>query len=459
MAKELNAADKITLERMKLMTSHRFFASILLRLSIKEYPKEVCSTMGVDARGNLIYNAEFVEALSADELRGVLCHEVMHVVLRHCYRMPAKVIPEIWNYAVDLVVNDIIVNYEKFTVPVDLAKITSDNFEEIEKQRKENPNIGKSLIPREDGIYTFYIEGTSYDLLIRDRSSEAIYLDLLKILVDKDSKESSLKGGAGSAGEGYRRKSLGECLDKHILGNDSADGSSKSESPKELSEEEQTELDRKWSGALASANMEDASNSRGGAQGWVGRQLAAFARPQINWRVALHRYIREVLPYDCSYSRPSKRAYSTGVYTPIIYKKPENIVVAIDVSGSIGDEDLKKFISEIYGILKAYNNVGVRVLFWSTKVDYKNDTIYTISKIPKILDVKPFTTGGTQISCVEDYLNSTISKESAIVYITDGYVECTPSFACQSKKRLFIISSEGSEEILSNYGVTAKLKL
>ena len=204
--------------------------------------------------------------------------------------------------------------------------------------------------------------------------------------------------------------------------------------------------------------MEDPTNTRSSGNGWLSRLLDAFARPQLNWRALLRKHIKETIPYDSTYKRPKKRAYSTGVYMPVIYCKPHIITVAVDISGSISDKELKTFITEIYGITRAYNNVDIRVLFWSTQVDAKNDVKYKPNKIREVLDVKAYTTGGTEISCVEDYIIDHDMKESSIIYLTDGFVESNPCFKCRQKKRLFIIQKEGETSILEKYGPVAKLK-
>lgn len=449
MAKELTAKEKLTLERMKLMSSHRFFASILLHLNLIESSKDnEIESMGVSAKGDLFYNPKFILNLSSDELRGVLCHEVMHVVLRHLYRFPDRCNFHLWNIATDLVINDILVNIENIRLPNG-----HDNIE--------------ALIPDVNGKYVLeFPDLKPLKLTIRNRPSEAIYWEIYNYLKQNNKTQHIANGQKGEGGEEYRR-SIGKGFDKHIFSQSEEDkenskqnqsNSSSDNNSSYISEAEAEELDRKWSSVVAAANMEENTHSRATGNGWASRALSDFSAPQINWRVALHRYVREVLPYDCSWVKPSKRAYSTGVYSPIINKKPENIVVAIDVSGSISQDDLQLFVNEIYGILKAYTNIGVRVVFWSTKVDKEEDKVYKINDIKSILDVKPLSTGGTSISCVEEYLSDIYCKETAIVYITDGYVEDSPLFKCSNKKRLFIISSEGSDEILRNYGTTAKLK-
>ena len=81
-----------------------FFATLLLRLQPKsdwEVP-----TIATDGR-SLDYNPEFVTGLSADELVGVLAHEVMHCALAHPARRGARD-ALLWNVAADLAINPLL---------------------------------------------------------------------------------------------------------------------------------------------------------------------------------------------------------------------------------------------------------------------------------------------------------------------------------------------------------------
>lgn len=454
----IKAIDRIMVEKLKLMSQHRFFASLMLHLKFQEIkPQEIKDsktnkirkqhmTMAVDAKGNVYYDPEFVEGLGSEDLKFVLCHELMHVVLRHLYRVPKNVIPDIWNIASDAVINYILAYKENFTI--------SDT------QRK------LYIMPTKEGILRIKLGNGGaeeiVDIMIQDKPAESIYYEILKALKDHLQKQGkSLQDLVGGGGKGYIRPVGGEGFDDHILQSPSDEEETEeneSNGVGRISETDAQDLDRKWSSAIAAANMEEADNKRGSAGGWVSRLLDNFAKPQLNWRALLRKHIKETIPYDCSFKRPKKRTYSTGVYVPIMNFRPHMLTCAIDVSGSISDHELKTFITEIYGITRAYNNIDLRILFWSTKVDKDNDIIYKANKIRNVLGVKAFTTGGTYISCVEKYISENDKKESSIIYLTDGFVEDKPLFSCKNKKRIFIIQKDGSTDILEKYGPTARLK-
>lgn len=117
-------------------TSPCFLHEILYRLNFierkqsKNLQDEYFETLAVDNQGNLYYNPDFIQNLSNSELYGALLHETMHLAFFHFDRMKNKDI-EKWNYATDLVINNILIN-NGFTLPQELLvlKIPNDITEE-----------------------------------------------------------------------------------------------------------------------------------------------------------------------------------------------------------------------------------------------------------------------------------------------------------------------------------------
>ena len=87
-----------------LVCGFPFEATIIMRL--KRLESEAVPTMGTDGR-RLLYNPEFVLALSPNELVAVLAHECHHVAGLHMYRRGSRE-PMRWNIACDMVVNAVV---------------------------------------------------------------------------------------------------------------------------------------------------------------------------------------------------------------------------------------------------------------------------------------------------------------------------------------------------------------
>jgi len=98
----LTTEEKIRKARVQLITRNPFFGSLCLYLNfvkVNEVP-----TMGVAPDGTIYYNNKFVSALSLEELKAVLCHEILHLALEHLRRLGTRD-PFKANIAMDYVVN------------------------------------------------------------------------------------------------------------------------------------------------------------------------------------------------------------------------------------------------------------------------------------------------------------------------------------------------------------------
>lgn len=56
----------------------------------------------------IYYNSEFFQKLTKDEQVFIISHELMHITLKHIFRLENRDI-EIWNYATDAVINQILI--------------------------------------------------------------------------------------------------------------------------------------------------------------------------------------------------------------------------------------------------------------------------------------------------------------------------------------------------------------
>lgn len=99
-------AKKIQIARTTLLLDQPFFGTLALQLRIVEDP--TCPTAWTD--GNRMgYNPAFVDSLTAEELCGVIAHEIMHCACGHPWRRDSR-LPLQWNVAADYAINPILVD-------------------------------------------------------------------------------------------------------------------------------------------------------------------------------------------------------------------------------------------------------------------------------------------------------------------------------------------------------------
>lgn len=99
------AAVKVGKAKAALILEQPFFATILVNLPMRE--NEDIKTMATDGTV-FLYNPEFVDSLTLDELRFVLCHEVGHCIFQHMFRKGTRD-HRAWNQAGDYIINDLLV--------------------------------------------------------------------------------------------------------------------------------------------------------------------------------------------------------------------------------------------------------------------------------------------------------------------------------------------------------------
>lgn len=100
----MEAKEKLTKARASLILSQPFFACLALKMPLIE--DKTCETAWTDG-ARMGYNPDFINSLSLDEVKGVICHEILHVTNLHHLRMQARE-ARAWNIASDKAINPLI---------------------------------------------------------------------------------------------------------------------------------------------------------------------------------------------------------------------------------------------------------------------------------------------------------------------------------------------------------------
>ena len=101
------AREQLAKARAGLILDQPFFGSLALRLDLVEDPTNnpTACTNGKYIR----YNPEFIEKLSLEETKGLICHEIMHCANQHQIRRDERE-EKRWNVACDYAINPLIVD-------------------------------------------------------------------------------------------------------------------------------------------------------------------------------------------------------------------------------------------------------------------------------------------------------------------------------------------------------------
>lgn len=182
----------------------------------------------------------------------------------------------------------------------------------------------------------------------------------------------------------------------------------------ELKDLEEAIDDMIVSGSIAAQN--EGEKAVGKIPGDIQRFYQELTQPTIPWQVLLHRFLFGKAKNDYSMRQPSRRHMAHGLYLPSLYSENlEQIDFAIDVSGSVSEEMLEKFISEVAGIFSQFNPECIGIMQWDHELK-KRDVVYSIEDFKKISYSGG---GGTEVLPVLEHFRDNEAK--VLVVITDGW--------------------------------------
>lgn len=174
-----------------------------------------------------------------------------------------------------------------------------------------------------------------------------------------------------------------------------------------------------------------------GAEGLVEDRLRA---PVANWRELLWKHITRQIPVDFTYAKPSKKSISTGFYMPATVKETLDIVVALDTSGSISDEEYRGFLSEMMYISRSFTNIRITAINCDADVQKViKDTMPDVL-LRELRTRKGY--GGTDFRAVFRWIHENKPSTQLLIYFTDGF----GTFPDESRlKTIWVLSKDSVE--------------
>lgn len=304
---------------------------------------------------HLYYNRDFFNDLTTKQVEFVVAHEILHNVFEHMMRVEGRD-RGIWNAAADYAVNGTLVRDKIGEVPPKI-KIFHDT-----------KHYGKSTEQIYDEIYN-------------------------------DEDEKSLEA-------------LGQLLDEHI--DWEKDG--KGNRPKYSKEELKQIRDEIKEQMMAAAQAAGAGNTPAEIQ----RMIKELTEPKMNWREILRQQIQSTIKNDYTFMRPNRKGWHMSAILPgTNYEETIDICVGIDMSGSIGDDQAKDFLSEIKGIMQEYKDFKIKLWCFDTAVyAEQNFDGYSMDEFDSY---QPVGGGGTEFMVNWDHMKENDIQPKKFIMFTDGY--------------------------------------
>ena len=186
-----------------------------------------------------------------------------------------------------------------------------------------------------------------------------------------------------------------------------------------LSTQEKNELTRDIDEAIRQGAMIAGKVGNG-----ADRELTELLKPQIDWRKVLRDFVTDTCKGNdfSTWQRPNRRFIASDIYMPTgITERVEGIAVGGDMSGSIGQHEQAVILTEVSSITDTVKPSWLRMLYWDTEV--VGDEKYEMHELDNFVQsTKPVGGGGTDPSCVPEYLTTHKITPQCVIMITDGYV-------------------------------------
>jgi predicted metal-dependent peptidase len=186
-------------------------------------------------------------------------------------------------------------------------------------------------------------------------------------------------------------------------------------------DESTTPDDAKVKRALAGAAT--AAKAVGKLPASMKRMVDELLEPQIKWSEKLMMEISAKAGRDSStWQRPNRRRISMPphIYFPgTTGYQTGHICVYIDTSGSIGEDELKHFLSETAGILQEATPELLQV----GSCDTKAYPPHTMEEVCDIEEYQPEGGGGTYLPDIYRVLDEEAITPDVLIILTDGYTQ------------------------------------
>jgi predicted metal-dependent peptidase len=376
---QFSVDEIIRIKKAALLAKYPFFGVLISYLKSEGHPaawfeeRGLFPTMATDGV-RLLYAHEFVETLLQDTQRdltvGVLAHEVLHPAFGHIWRRGARE-PLLWNIACDFRINYLLTE-NGVALPDDCVTMPTgwETLSEEEMYERLRKTVNQALV--QAAAHSSLGAG---DVLPPPMSRSGSGQD--------DPNGQPAQGGSP--------------------GTDPASGAADGD-----------QLAKIWKDRLIRAAQ--VAKSQGRCPAGISEIVDDLLRPQQDWRTLLALFVQPHA-HDYDWLRPDRRLLGAyGLYLPTLFgEKIEDLVVAIDTSGSISSDELRTFLSELRGILQAYPHMHVYLVTCDAQV-YAFQELTSQDPVPTEIQGR----GGTDFRPVFDEIETRGLLPSAAVFLTDG---------------------------------------
>ncbi len=461
-------SKRILLARMRLLCNHGFFGLLMMHLKFSIDEKH--PTAYTDGE-RIVFGTEFLETLSDSQLDFVMQHELLHVVLQHCFR-GRDMETDKFSRACDIVVNSNILlenggKTEKITLPGRGV------------QMHQTPDGKEGHLFTMEQVYGMLMEVEKKKGELKGNQDGESTID-----GESDEKDSAEADGKGEGNGNTKKKSKGsggEIKEDTDSGKDDEDRGQSSGFEKRRSQKKSTKPSQngswddhsKWGtireedsalsdvwvkrfeNACEAVSIRDPSNSRGLLPAFAQALLKELRKPQTDWRTILNEFVQEEI-CDYSFSPPDRRFDDSPFFLPDFNEKDdsaEDILFMIDTSGSMSDDMITAAFSEVKGAIDQFNG---KLKGWLGFFDAAIIEPIPFESVEELLQIKAAGRGGTDFQIVFEYVAEFMQDKLpvSIIILTDGFAPFPDEKLSMGIPVLWLLNNE---EVQPPWGRVARI--
>ena len=349
----MNFEKKISQAKAKLLVDYPYFGTLASKLEL--VLNEDIQAFKSDGK-KLEYSSTFLENADVSEIEFVLANGAMHTSLAHENRQNNRA-GWLWQMATDMAINDMLVE-NGLTLP----------------------------------------EGAQYRVRFKGMYAEEIYAELKSdILREEDNLE-------------YEADDAGDVQNSDKKDKEKQESKEQKQTPEQIQEEIlQEQLLAEEAISLLASEFQ-----KGEAPSHMERFFKLDFFGKIDWKdelkAALDRYFRD----DYLLIPPNKKFLSQGIYLPSTTSQTFRLVIAVDSSGSVDDELLGQFLSEVNFLMSLVSHYQIELLVCDDKI-HSHKTFYS----GESLECEIKGGSGTDFRPVFEFVKSEFDDVKLLLYFTD----------------------------------------
>jgi predicted metal-dependent peptidase len=214
-------------------------------------------------------------------------------------------------------------------------------------------------------------------------------------------------------------KQLGDTLDQHLETHGEGEGKGDKEGkgrPNISKEDLQKIKDEIKEAMIQSAAAAGAGKTPASIQ----RLIKDMTEPKMDWRQLVRQEIQSIVRNDYSFQRPNRKSQQSGAVIPgMIPDTTIDVAIAIDMSGSIGQEDATVFLSEVKGIMDQYQDFNIQL--WCFDTEIYNHVSIAQDNSHDLVEYEPMGGGGTDFEVNWSFMQDNGIAPKKFIMFTDGY--------------------------------------